>query len=115
MDRAERRMVKTRSGLETSSGTGSAAAGKIRSKIRSVVKRKKESGKKAKTENGEAQWRYPPCPQKGRQHGRCAVCVRAGFTRKGYEEYFYANPRKALPRPPQRLQAPRLPRHNVKS
>lgn len=53
------------------------------------------------------EWRYPECPQKGKKnHGRCAVCARAGFTKKEYEEYFKANPRRALPRPPVQRRAP---------
>jgi hypothetical protein len=57
------------------------------------------------TNENDPEWRYPPC-KIGGNHGMCASCCRAGFTKQGYIDYFHANPRKALPRPPERRSAP---------
>lgn len=83
---------------------------KATSKKKAAASSKKKAAaavtvKKVVTDESDPEWRYPPC-KVGGNHGMCASCCRAGFTKQGYVDYFNANPRRALPRPPERRSAP---------
>ena len=89
-------MVKTRSGLVTK-----AAPAKSQKKTFSSG----SDSDRDSDRDTDAVFRYPKCTKKG-QHGRCATCARAGFTRDGLVAYMKANPRRAMPSAPVRRSAP---------
>ena len=90
-------MVKTRGGIDTAKAAtrrtgGTASASK---------KVKKSKPTAAVTEE-----RYGKCTQHPKGGVMCVSCAMAGFTKEGYKAFVYANPRRALPRPPERRSAP---------
>jgi hypothetical protein len=102
-------MVKTRSGMVTKTrARSSGGAEKKEEAAATATTMDGDAGGAAETameEEGDGVYRYPKCRREG-QHGMCAACAMAGFTKAGYIKYFNENPRRALPRPPVRRGAP---------